>query len=156
MNKTLVNKVILEMGFLVATAVIAYLMIQPIKHEFDERYLFYSSNIAFLFIFITFTRYIFLLKYTPFSHSRWIKVLLIFACIPLFLFMIDGFYNFQRFLDEVGLHVIASSSGEKAQSMCKYTRYQYLFFATGGLITMVLIPIRMVVSLWRQYNTDKV
>ena len=146
-----------EILFVLGTLTIAALLLLPVYHEFGSNYQFYRSNFSFIFIFLMLSRYIFLLKYAPFSHTKWLKVLFIFACIPLFLYLLDGFYNFQRFLDEVGLQeILLDKSSESAYEVCRYTRAQYLFFAAGGLITMILFPIRMVVSLWRQANKGTV
>jgi hypothetical protein len=71
--------------------------------------------------------------------------------------MIDGFYDFQRYLDEVGLQELSTNPiSDSAKNIAKYTRYQYLFFASGGLICLVLFPFRMVISMWRQYNKGTV
>ena len=146
-----------EVLFILGTLTIAVLLLLPVYQEFGMNYSFYRSNFSFIFIFLTLSRYMFLLKYTPFSHTKWIKVILIFACIPLFLFLIDGFYNFQRFLDEIGLQdILLDKSSETAYAVCRYTRSQYLFFAVGGLITLVLFPMRMIISLWRQVNKNSI
>lgn len=153
----MLQKISAEILFFIATIVISIMIIWPVWGEFGEKYQFYVTNAVFIMLFFTFTRYIFLLEYVPFSHNKIIKVILFFACIPLFLYMLDGFYNFQRFLDEVGLQEISQDSISKAsESICKYTRYQFLFFAAGGLITMILLPMRIIISLWRQYNTNKI
>lgn len=153
----MIQKFSAEILFILGTLTIAVLFLLPIYQEFGGNYEFYWSNFSFIFIFLMLSRYLFLLKYTPFSHVKWLKVVFIFACIPMFLYLIDGFYNFQRFLDEIGLQeILLDKSSDSAYAVCKYTRTQYLFFAVGGLITMVLFPIRMIVSLWRQANKDTV
>ncbi len=153
----MLQKITAEILFIIATFVLAALIMWPIYQEFGDKYEFYWTNLAFILLFVTFTRYIFLLKHVPFSHSKLIKVILFFLCIPLFLYMLDGFYNFQRFLDEVGLQEISqNSTSQESSNICKYTRYQFILFATGGFITMVLFPVRIIISMWRQFNTDKI
>ena len=143
-------KIKAELLFLMITILVCITIMWPIYKEYETKYLFYNYNISFIILFVTLTRYIFLLRYTPFSHYKPIKIGLIFICIPLFLFLIDGMYEFQRFLDEEGFESISQSL--HSQNMAKYTRYQYLFFATGALVTLFMTPFRMIISLWRQHN----
>ena len=141
----------------VITAVIVALLMAPIFTNLGMHYPFYAANIAFIVIFITFTRYIFLLRYTFFSHITWIKAVLVFLPIPIFFYFMDSLYDFQRFLDEEGLISLMGSLALDSQySLAKYIRYQKLFFGTGAMITIVMLPIRMIVSVWRVRNRGTV
>jgi hypothetical protein len=80
----------------------AVLLIAPIYLKVGNIYAFYVRNFVCIVVFLTLTRYIFLLSYTPFARVKWFKFLLIFLPIPLFLFHIDSLFDFQRFLDEDG------------------------------------------------------
>jgi hypothetical protein len=37
-------------------------------------------------------------------------------------------------------------------ALAKYIRYQKIFFGTGAIITLIMLPIRMIISLWRRKN----
>jgi hypothetical protein len=151
------DKIKAELLFILLTLVVAALIIFPVYLEYESRYPFYITNFVLIVVFTTLTRYIFLLRYTPFSHSKWIKVVSIFICIPLFLYLIDGMYEFQRFLDEIGLQEIAKNEdATSSANYNKFTRYQYLLFASGSLITCILFPLRMVISIWRQVNKNTI
>ena len=141
-----------EILFWLITAIVAFFVLQPIWSYYGKGYPFYNTNIPFVIIFLTYTRYIFLLKYTPFSHNKWIKLVLIFLSIPLLLVLVDGIYDFQRYLDETGFVGISHGDPEQILDMAKYARYQYIFFATGAIIVLVLLPLRMVMSIWRVVN----
>lgn len=141
-----------ELLFLLITAIVTLLIILPVYLYYGNLYPFYFYNIWFVFLFLLFTRYIFLLRLTPFSHQKMFKLILLFLCIPLFLYFIDGIYEFQRYMDETGFVGISKDDMDEAASMSKYTRYQFLLFGVGTIITFVLLPLRMVVSIWRVTN----
>ncbi len=139
------------------TTVVVILLMTPIYTGLGMNYPFYPSNIAFIVVFITFTRYIFLLKYTFFSHIAWIKAILIFFPIPLFFYFMDSLYDFQRFLDEEGLiSLMGSMNVDQQYGLAKYIRYEKLFFGTGAMVTIIMLPIRMIVSIWRVRNRGTV
>ena len=147
----------LEVLWWMITAIIMVLIITPIYTSIGYDYPFYLANVLFVIVFVTFTRYIFLLKYTFFSHNSWIKVFFVFLPIPLFMYFIDSMYDFQKFLDEEGLISIMDKLSAKNQiSLSKYIQYEKLFFGTGAIITLVLLPIRMIVSIWRVRNRGTV
>jgi hypothetical protein len=146
-----------ELFFWLIAIVIALLVMRPVHEYIEKDYEFYTINYVFIVLFLSFSRYILLLKYTPFSHNAWIKLILLFSCIPLFLFLIDGQYNFHQMLDEKGLEPIVKSQNlEFRWNIAKYTKYQFLFFSTGTIITLIIMPIRMIISIWKVRNKGTV
>jgi glucan phosphoethanolaminetransferase (alkaline phosphatase superfamily) len=134
--------------------VFAVLFIFPIYMKSGGLYPFYISNAISIIVFLTFTRLIFLLAYTPYSHSKWLRMVLIFLPIPLFMYQIDGLFEFQKFVDEEGTISFFKDSFELSDyNFGKYIKYQYIFFSVAALVTVVLLPIRMVISFWRTTNT---
>ena len=151
------NKWSLEILWWLITIILTVLIMLPIYTNVGSNYPYYTANVAFIFVFLTFTRYIFLLRYAPFSHSDMVKGILIFIPIPLFFYFIDALYDFQRFLDEEGLVTILGNLNSEAQfQIAKYIQYEKLFFGSGAIITLVLFPIRMIVSIWRVRNRGTV
>jgi hypothetical protein len=74
--------------------------------------------------------------------------------IPLFMYHLDNLYDFQRYVDENGtISFLKGSTDLDDYSFGKYIKYQFIFFCTGALVTIVLMPIRMIVSFWRTTNT---
>jgi len=131
---------------------IAILML-PIYTALGTSYPYYVPNIIFIVIFITFTRYIFLVKYTFFADIAWVKIVLIFLPIPIFFYCIDALYDFQRFLDEEGvISILEGLHVDDQYTLSKYIRYQKILFGTGAIITLIMLPIRMIISLWRRKN----
>jgi hypothetical protein len=141
-----------EFVFLIITAIIAYAIMWPVQH-YVIRYGFTWSNYLFIFVVLTYTRYIFLLKYTPFSYNHWVKLFFIFGSIPMFFILIDKMYEFFRMLDEVGLESYINSDSFNTQiAIAKYTKYQFIFFSASTFIVLVVLPIRFIKSIWRVKN----
>lgn len=133
------------------------LIMLPIYSSINHSYPFYLPNMFFIVVFITLTRYIFLLKHTWFAYKEWVKVIFVFLPIPLLIYSTDALYDFQRFLDEDGTAAILGELNADGQyKMAKYIRYQKLFFGTGAILVEILFPFRMLVSLWRRRNRGTV
>lgn len=116
-------------------------------------YPFYLYNSLCIVLAITLIRYLFLLKYHFIVERKWIKVLFIFIPIPIFLFLMDVLTEFQAFYDEVGIRNIMSELHHKTQSkLSNYIKNEMIFFWAAAFISNALIPVRMIISLWREIN----
>ena len=155
MNK---NKLLLELVWWIFTAIFAAMVLYPIWSkvtEYPERINFY--NLLYIVTFITLTRYMFLMKYTVISNSKVTKALLIILCIPLIIFSIDGIFSFRQILDNDGYAAICKGvADENMNSIGMYYRNEYLFFGVSAIITAIIFPFRMVISIWRQINRGTV
>lgn len=151
------NKAVLELVWWVATIVILILVLLPVFNYIGMRYPFYTPNIFFIVLFITFTRYIFLLKHTFIAKRRALKLILIFLPIPLFFYSIDALFNFQDFVDR-GEHIkmLSNLNPDTAIDISKYIKYQFIFFGTGAILVIFLLPIRMIISIWKTMNKGTV
>jgi hypothetical protein len=147
----------IECLFWLGSFLVALLIMLPIHDHLQQNYPYYLVNYIFIILFLTYTRYIFLLHYAPFSHTLWIKMILIFASIPLFLWLIDDLYDFLEMLDIEGIEpLVRIENLENKYNMAKYVKYQFIFFSVGCLITIAMLPIRMIVSIWRVRNKGTV
>jgi hypothetical protein len=143
-----------ELLSIVFIAGICGLILLPVYIQAGNLYRFYVENAISIFVFLSFTKYIFLLEYLPYSRNRWFKFAGIFLAIPVFLYLINSLYDFQRFLDEEGIaSVLLHTQNMDNYDFGKFIRYQYLLFNTGALVCTALLPVRMIVSFWRIYNT---
>ena len=151
MNK---NKLLLELVWWIFTAIFAAMILYPIWSkvtEYPERINIY--NFAYIVVFITLTRYMFLMKYTFLADSQLTKAILIILCIPVIIFSIDGIFSFRQMLDNDGYAVICKGvASEQVNSLGMYYRNEYLFFGVSAIITSIIFPFRMVVSIWRKIN----
>lgn len=151
------KKVMLEIIWWIVTGIIVSLILIPIFTGIGYKYEFYTPNIFFIVIFVTYTRYIFLLRHTLIADSQWTKLVLVFLSIPLLFYAVDALYNFQDFVDQDNhITMLNHLDPEKAREVSNYFKYQFLFFGTGGIMVLLLMPIRMIVSIWRKLNRGTV
>jgi hypothetical protein len=154
-------KIQIELLSWLITAIITYLIVSPILATFSEFDYLYS-NIIFVVIFLTYTRYIFLLPYTFLAHWQLGKFLFIFASIPLVFYLVNAVFLFEEFSNDEGLvlfekYLNPNISYVEQQASLTYMRREMLFFGSSSIIVAVLLPFRFLISVWRVYNrTGKV
>jgi len=147
------KKILMEMIWLLLTAVLIILIMLPIHGSIGDLFPFYRQNMILIFIAVTFSRYIFLLKYHWLSNAKWIKVIFIFLPIPIFFFIVGALYDFQAFSDEKGLTSIMSVLPHEEQiGLSKYIRNEVILFWSAAFLANIYMPIRMILSLWREIN----
>ena len=140
----------------VITAIIAYAVLYPITKAVYN-FPFLMTNVIFVIVFITFTRYIFLLKHTFLAKRQLIKIGIVFLCIPLLFFLIQELNYFQTFLDERGVeHFLRHLPLPQQEALGGYIRSELLLFGTGSIICTILLPLRMIISVWRTHNKGTV
>ncbi|NJL74497.1 MAG: hypothetical protein HC892_05090 [Saprospiraceae bacterium] len=149
------NKLILELIWWIFTALVVVGFLFPI-YTTTNMYYYRNLNILFIVAFITLTRYIFLLPVTWLSYQEVVKVVLIF-CSPVLVFLLVQEVNsFQTFIDEYGWEVIIGNLPVPTlASLSKYIHAELLFFGVGSVISAFLLPIRLIVSIWRVRNLGK-
>ena len=114
---------------------------------------FWTNNILFVLTFVTTTRYLFLLRFTWMAYLIRIKVVLFFLAIPFVFFLIQEVHAFQVFLDERGMEVIVGELPlERQDSMMAYIRSEYLLFGIGAIVGSVVLPFRLLQSVWLLYH----
>jgi len=66
--------------------------------------------------------------------------------------------DFNNYLEEVGLQeVVGHLHASRQYRMIRYIQGEMLFFGVGSAVALTVLPIRMIVSIWRIYNnTGKV
>lgn len=143
----------MELIWWLVTGVMVILALLPIYGKIGLAFPFYYQNILIIVIAVTFMRYIFLLKHHWVANYRWAKVLLIFIPVPVFFFLIGAFYDFQAFSDEKGMMSILTSIPFSEQTkLAKYIRTEMVLFWTAAILANLYMPIRMIISIWREIN----
>lgn len=143
----------LEVLWWVITGILTLGILYPIYTKVGNNYPFYFSNILFIVVFITFTRLIFLLKYSFLAGWEKVKIVLIVFTPILLFFLVNELNFFQTFLDEKGVeNFIAQMSIADQETMRKYITAEMLLFGVGSLIASVVLPIRLLMSIWRARN----
>jgi len=156
LENTLKNKATLEVLWWLFTAVVVVAVIFPIWNNLTT-YPFLIPNIVFIVVFITLTRYVFLLKHTVLAKMQGIKVAIVLVSIPIIFMLIERLSGFQNYLDEEGLNkFLPMMNLDEQQTMINYIKSEMLLFGVGSVIIAVIFPFRMVLSVWRNRNTNQV
>lgn len=158
LGKQNVGKLLMELVWWILTGIVAWMVARPLWGEFiQDGYI--HELILFIVIFISYTRYLFLLKYTFLSHFQAGKFILIFASIPLVFYLINLFFGYQDFLerqsegmDEYQIFFRADMTFSEHGEVIKYLSKYYSFFALSSIIVVVISPFRLLLSFWRVYN----
>jgi hypothetical protein len=146
----------LELVFWLFTALVTIAVLIPINSNIID-YPFWIQNIVFIIVAITITRYIFLLKFTFLAKRQLLKVGCIFLCIPLIFYLVQELNYFQTYLDERGTdHIVGHLPFEDRSDVIDYMRSELLLFGTMAIISSIIFPIRLIISIWRTHNRGTV
>lgn len=147
---------LMELIWWIMTALVVVVILFPVFENVPE-YPFWTYNILYITLFITYTRYIFHLKHTWLARLFWLKIIFIFTSIPVTFLLIEGINSFQVYLDEVGINdFLGHLSNVQQQSLATYIRTEMIFFGTAAVIGSILWPIRLIISIWRVRNRGTV
>ena len=145
----------LELIWWVVTALIAVGVLLPI-YQSTVDYPFWGINILFIIAAVTLARLIFLTKFTFLAERKYLKFALILITAPIVFFFINQLVNFQTYLDEIGIDdVLKHLQPEHQESMLNYIRTEMIFFGTAAIISMIIFPLKMVKSIWRNFNPER-
>jgi len=146
----------LEILFWLFTAIVIVAFVYPI-YKTGAAFPFYVTLAMFIAVFITLTRYIFMLKFTFLSHNKWIKAILIAASIPFVFFLISQLNTFQTFYNEQGLdQFFRFMPLIERIDLQNYIRTTIVFFGTASAIAAIIFPFRLMISIWRNFNRETV
>lgn len=138
------------------TALIVILVMLPVWLDVPK-FPFTLENIIFIILFITFSRYIFFLPISLIARRKWIKVFIIAVSVICFFVMSTALSDFRNFLDEKGLQTLVSHLHVSEQTrVINYMKDEMIFFGVGSIITGIILPFRMIISLWRMRNKGTV
>lgn len=146
----------LELIWWIFTLILIIGILYPITSKLND-YPFLMINIIFIIVFITFTRYVFLLKHTFIAKKQLLKIVLAILCLPISIYLVDRINNFQTFIDEQGFKgVVGDLPFEQQESMMNYIRSLLVFFGVGAVIATVAFAIRLIVSVWKLRNRGSI
>lgn len=150
------QKYYLELIWWAITILIVIAVLFPIYSSLPA-YRFGWINIIYIITFITVARYIFLLQHTFLAKREYLKVILIFLCIPAIFLLSQELNLFQTYIDEEGVNALVGNLAyDERDSMIEYIRNQMFFFGMGSIISCVLLPFRLILSIWRGRNRGTV
>lgn len=161
MNQQKQSILYLEIIWWIITAIVVYFVMNPIWSAV-EGFEYQWINVFFIVILITYARHIFLLKYTflAFTSTRF-RIGMIFLSLPLVFFIIQMFFDFQTYLDNGGNgelfnNLKISMTQIEQGNLLQYIHTEMSFFGIGAAITGLLLPLRMMLSIWRENNEESI
>ncbi len=146
------RKFLLEVVWWVITALLTFLIILPVLQS-SQRYPFIFTNSLFIVAFITIVRYTFFLKYTLIAKEQYVKLALIFLCIPLVFTLVSHLNHFITYMDENSADSFLREIPQlKANRISNYLKAEMLLFGVGSIISGVFFPFRLLRSIWKYRN----
>ena len=146
----------LELLWWMITGLVLAAVLLPIYFNIGN-FPFYQLNIVVIVCFITLGRYIFLLPYTFIARRETWKIVIVFLCIPLVFYLVPELNYFQTFIDERGVESLVGKRPADTQMQWVYfIQNEILLFGVGAVITTVILPFRLILSVWRGRNRDTV
>lgn len=150
------QKLRIEATWWLFTVFLVAVILYPVW-RYVPAYPFYPENVFFIVTFVTFTRYAFLLRHTFLAPLKWLKVAIIALAAILFFVMTTGLSDFHNFLEVKGLQTLVTHLHVNEQTRCiNYIKNEMVFFGVGSIISGLLLPLRMIISLWRMRNRGSV
>ncbi len=155
-SRLFMSKFLHEVLWWLFTILVILIVLFPIWDN-DIDFPFYFQNALLIAIFITFSRYIFFLPLTFIARKKWIKVAIILSAVIFFFVMSTALSDFRNYVDERGLQTLVNHLHVTKQTrIIEYIKNEMIFFGVGGIITGIILPFRMIISLWRMRNKGTV
>lgn len=146
----------MELLWWLITALVLAAVLLPIYFNIGN-FPFYTLNIVVIVTFITIGRYLFLLPYTFLARRETLKIIIVFLCIPLTFYLIQELNNFQTFIDEQGVErLVGKRPADTQMEWVYFIQNEILLFGVGAVIATVILPFRLILSVWRGRNRGTV
>lgn len=146
----------LEIITLLFASVLAILVILPLTNKQID-YLFFVENVVFIFTFVLATRYLFFLKFSFLAKQQEIKVGLFFLFIPFIFYLFSSLHGFRTFLEEEGMYYpMRNLPALKAKELGNYMYNEMVFFGSGAIVASIILPFRLIISVWTLKNRGRV
>jgi hypothetical protein len=156
MNKTTALKLGIELTWWVITAMVAWIVLQPI-HKAMYVWPFELANIVFVVVLITLTRYTFFLKHTFLNRQQVLKITLLLLMFPLAFYLLERVNEFLGYVEEQTWEPLTGHLPTAQQpGVQEYIWREMLFFGVGSIIATPVFAGRMMLSIWRTRNRDTV
>ena len=160
-NATFGQKLLIEFLGIAITALIAIAVVYPILQNFAQPFPFLQSNLIFIVLFLTYMRFVFLLKYTWFARFFYLKMALMLLTFPLGMWLAYQLREFLQFKDsEIPDSLLALMFSNKPEaelkSLINYIEIEYIFFGVGAFLANIALFFRFLMSVWRGANTGEV
>jgi FlaA1/EpsC-like NDP-sugar epimerase len=142
----------MELIWWIMTGVIVAVVLYPI-HKAMYSWQFERSNILFIVVLLTLSRYMFLLKYTFLADQQEVKVGLMILMFPLIFMLIGSLNTFMVYIEEKTWEPFTGHL--PVSDRFRIERYiwgEMLFFGAGSILASILFIGRMMRSVWMYRN----
>ncbi len=144
------HQVITEILWILIAAVLALAVLAPPILSVGE-FLYQYENALIVFGFITVLRLLFFHRQAPWLGPKPVKGALCIAMIPVILFTILTINNVQTFVDANGFAALFGGiETDQITQWGRYLRNEVIFFGAGLLICAVILPVVLIIEVWRQ------
>jgi hypothetical protein len=152
----LIKKLLLELVWWITTAVIIVVVMFPIWKDYPQ-FPFQTMNIVYILCFVTFTRYAFLLKHTFLAYLEKTKIAIVLFTLAIVGILTIQIQDFNVWYDNGDPdQLLYTVKQTKRESLLTYIKSEYLFFAIGSIPAAIVLSGRLLVSIWRLRNRNKV
>jgi len=146
------NKILLELLWWLFTLFIILIIYFPIYLN-GIKFPFFYYNLFFIISSITFIRLIFQMKFSFMAHNLVLKFLLMFGSVVVLMLAYRGIGLYNIFKDENGFYSLFEHlSLEKRYTMAAYVNWQYFFFGVAAMVSAIVMPFRLLISIFRVRN----
>ena len=146
---------LLEVMWTISALIFACIILVPI-YFYAEIYPFYVSNFIFVFAFVTYTRLMFFVNSSLLTIHVAAKLFFLATAVPFTFMMIDKFNEFQTYLDNNGTTPFFGYLHDAQQTSLElYLRNEMLLFGVGAIVTSIIFPFFIVLSIWKFRNRGR-
>jgi len=146
------TKLITSLLWVLFTALLIAIVLWEIYSN-NIDYPFYFNNILFIVALMFFVRCIFMIKYSFIENTIFPKLIIMPLGIFMGMYMYMGLNYFIEYYQSNGIYYsVQQFPLEKQYFLGSYIRSEYMFFGIAALVSSIIIPFRMLISVWRVFN----
>ncbi len=109
------------------------------------------ANFIIIIGFITVVRLLFFATLSPWLRPRYMKGVVTILAVPAFLATVLALNEMQTYIDANGFAALFDNAAHpEAARWARYVRNEFVFFGSALLIVLLILPVAMIVQLWRQ------
>jgi len=141
--------------WIISAAIFAVIVLVPLYFK-AEAFPFFADNFISVFAFFTYVRMMFFVSSSMLSLHIGVKLFFLATAVPVTFMLIDRFNNFQTYLDNNGTMPFFGYLHDHQQiSLELYLRNEMLLFGVGAIVSSVIFPIFLVISIWLYRNKGR-
>jgi hypothetical protein len=117
-------------------------------------YPFYGTNAIFIATFILGVRYIFGLNYSFIAKKQEWKIGIMLLMVPVVFLLISCMTEFMAWVEDKSFTQVTGHLPDADRVWTeKFIWAEMEFFGIGSILTCLILPVRMFMSVWKQRNT---